>query len=412
MQNLQPQLILFAQHGMTDTNQGIGLLAHGLAGPECYVVVPALGYVKTLFQIEPLIQAVERAADQALRRYPDIPVRVIATSLGGVLWVEVLARHPEWWSRIESLVLLGAPLGGAHFARMVDPFGWGIGIAQHLSQNRRQLAERLTAVIATLVVAGNTTGGSDGAGQKLFARFAPLEGLQATVQQHPAQADRLAKLKRALLVLHAPTDTIVGIENAGQIFTAAKHPKSFVSLDGADHLLTQPGPAAYAAAMIAAWVEPYLAPPLAADAPDEGHVRVTSTEAKFTSIVDSSGHSFLADEPLKVGGVDLGPTPYDLLLSGLGSCTAMTIKLVADREGMPLTGVTVDLHHARCHSADCAETGANATGAKPKIEVIERAITLTGDLSEAQRARLLVIADKCPVHRTLESHPVIKTRLV
>ena len=221
------------------------------------------------------------------------------------------------------------------------------------------------------------------------------------------QIGRLAKLKRALLVLHAPTDTTVGIENAGQIFTSAKHPKSFISLDGADHLLTQPAPAAYAAAMIAAWVEPYLAPPQARDAPDEGHVRVTSTDAKFVTIVDSSGHSFLADEPLRVGGSDLGPTPYDLLLSGLGTCTAMTVKLVADRETIPLAGVSVTLSHNRCHSEDCASTGEG----KPKIEVIERVITLTGDLTEAQRARLLVIADKCPVHRTLESHPVIRTTL-
>ena len=209
-------------------------------------------------------------------------------------------------------------------------------------------------------------------------------------------------------MLHAPLDAIVGIENAAEIFAAARHPKSFVSLDGADHLLTVAAPAAYAAAIIAAWVEPYLPAAASFDAPSEGEVRVVTTGAKFTSIVDSSGHSFLADEPLKVGGADLGPTPYDLLLSALGTCTAMTIKLVADREGMPLQAVSVDLRHDRCHSDDCAATGEG----RPKIEVLSLDVTLTGDLSAAQRARLLVIADKCPVHRTLESHPVIRTRLV
>jgi putative redox protein len=218
----------------------------------------------------------------------------------------------------------------------------------------------------------------------------------------------LAHLKRALLVMHAPTDTTVGIENAGEIFGAAKHPKSFISLDKADHLLTRPEDAAYAAAMIAAWVEPYLPPAQDRDAPPEGHVRVTTTEAKFTSIVDSSGHSFLADEPLRAGGDDLGPTPYDLLLSGLGACTAMTIKLVAERDAIPLTGVEVTLDHQRCHSEDCVASGEG----RPKIEVIERRIALSGDLTEAQRMRLLVIADKCPVHRSLESQPAIKTMLV
>lgn len=312
------------------------------------------------------------AAADFLRGALQAPAILVGHSLGGAAVIAAAAQIPE----ATAVVTIGAPFDPAHVLHQLG------------DQTSRVRAEGQAEI---------TIGGRP---------FEVSSAFLDAVEGHD-QADRLAKLKRALLVLHAPTDTIVGIENAGQIFTAAKHPKSFVALDGADHLLTQPGPAAYAAAMIAAWVEPYLEPPLAADAPAEGHVRVTTTEAKFTSIVDSSGHSFLADEPLKVGGADLGPTPYDLLLSGLGTCTAMTIKLVADREGMPLTGVSVDLHHARCHSADCAETGEG----KPKIEVIERAITLTGDLSESQRARLLVIADKCPVHRTIESHPVIKTRL-
>ena len=222
------------------------------------------------------------------------------------------------------------------------------------------------------------------------------------------QATRLARLKRALLVLHSATDATVGIENARAIFEAAKHPKSFVALDGADHLLTDAAQASYAAQIIAAWVQPFLAPAMPVDAVPEGHVRVSSTEAKFVQIVESSGHSFLADEPIAVGGSDLGPTPYDLLLAALGTCTAMTLKIVAVSEGIPLTGVAVTLHHSRRHADDCAA----AAGGRPKLEVLERHIRIEGDLTEAQRMRMLVIADKCPVHRTLESQPKIETRLV
>jgi putative redox protein len=221
------------------------------------------------------------------------------------------------------------------------------------------------------------------------------------------QAARLATLKRALLILHSPTDAIVGIENASAIFQAARHPKSFVALTGADHLLTKPGPAAYAASLIAAWVEPFLAPANLPDAPEEGHVRVGSGAGTFVQIVESSGHTFLADEPLRVGGEDLGPTPYDLLLAALGACTATTIQFAAGREGIPVGNVSVTLDHQRCHAEDCITAGEG----RPRIEVIQRVITVEGELTETQRARVLVIADRCPVHRTLESKPVIKTRL-
>lgn len=313
------------------------------------------------------------AAAAHLRDSVGGPSILVGHSLGGAAVIAAAEQIPE----VTAVVTIGAPFDPAHVLHQLG------------DQVQRVRAEGR----AEVSIGGRPFNVSD--------RF-----LDAVEGQD--QAGRLARLKRALLVLHAPTDATVGIENAAEIFGAAKHPKSFISLDGADHLLTQPAPAAYAAAMIAAWVEPYLLAPQPREAPDEGHVRVTSTDAKFVTIVDSSGHSFLADEPLKVGGSDLGPTPYDLLLSALGTCTSMTIGLVAARENIPLAGVSVALRHDRCHSEDCLTTGEG----KPKIEVIERAITLTGDLTEAQRARLLVIADKCPVHRTLESHPVIRTRLV
>ena len=308
-----------------------------------------------------------------LRETIGAPSLLIGHSLGGAAVIAAAGDIPE----VKGVVTIGAPFDPAHVLH--------------------QLGDQVEKVRA-LGQAEVTIGGRP---------FEVSSAFLDAVEGHD-QAGRLAQLKRALLVLHAPTDAIVGIENAGEIFGAARHPKSFISLDKADHLLTRPEDAAYAAAMIAAWAERYLPAAAEPDAPPEGHVRVTTTEAKFTSIVDSSGHSFLADEPLKVGGDDLGPTPYDLLLSALGTCTAMTVKLVADREGMPLRNVAVTLDHQRCHSDDCQAAGEG----RPKIEVMTRRIQLTGDLTEEQRARLLVIADKCPVHRTLESHPVIRTTLV
>jgi len=155
------KLILFSQHGMTDTNTTMATLAHQIAPPQTHIVAPSLGFFETHFEIEPLIIKLEQIADQTFREYPQTPARIIATSLGGILWIEVLSRHPEWWNRCESLVLLGSPMGGADLARIIDPFGWGIGMAKHLGQNRRILAEQITANIPTLVVAGNMTGGGD-----------------------------------------------------------------------------------------------------------------------------------------------------------------------------------------------------------------------------------------------------------
>lgn len=313
------------------------------------------------------------AAAAHLRDTIGAPSILIGHSLGGAAVIAAAGDIPE----CTAVVTIGAPYDPAHVLHQLG-----------------DQVERVRAQGQAEVTIG---------GRPFEVSSAFLDAVEGQ-----DQAGRLARLKRALLVLHAPTDATVGIENAAEIFSAAKHPKSFVSLDGADHLLTQPAPAAYAAALISAWVAPYLPAAEARDAPVEGHVRVTSTAAKFTTLVQSSSHNFLADEPLKVGGTDLGPTPYDLLLSALGTCTAMTIKLVADREEMPLTGVSVDLAHDRCHSADCQTPGEG----RPKIEILSRAITLSGDLTEAQRARLRAVADKCPVHRTLEAHPVIRTTLV
>jgi putative redox protein len=217
----------------------------------------------------------------------------------------------------------------------------------------------------------------------------------------------IAALRKALLIFHSPTDEIVGIENASRIFTAARHPKSFVSLAGADHLLSRQSDAAYVANVIAAWAERYLdMAPAAGQTEEAGLVTVRETgEGHLQQEVTAGTHRFLADEPVAAGGGDSGPNPYDFLLAALGACTSMTLRLYAEHKQLPLDRVTVRLRHGRIYAADC-ETCETKEG---KIDQIERAITLEGTLDVSQRARLLEIADKCPVHRTLTSEVVIKT---
>jgi uncharacterized OsmC-like protein/fermentation-respiration switch protein FrsA (DUF1100 family) len=220
--------------------------------------------------------------------------------------------------------------------------------------------------------------------------------------------DRIAHLKKALLVFHSPTDDLVGIDSATRIFGAAKHPKSFVSLAGADHLLSKKSDALYVANVIAAWSERYLdAPASVAEAESEtGVVTVRETRAgKFQQEIMSGPHRFIADEPVSFGGLDSGPGPYDLLLAGLGACTAMTLRLYADNKKLPLARITVRLTHNKIHAADCAECEIK----DGMIDRIDRNISFEGDLDAATRQRLLEIADKCPVHRTLKSEIDIRT---
>jgi len=219
--------------------------------------------------------------------------------------------------------------------------------------------------------------------------------------------DALAGLDAALLVLHAPRDATVGVENASQIFLAAKHPKSFVTLDDADHLITDPSDAEYTADVIAAWSKRYLslpAPEKTVDVP-EGVLRVTEADADgFLQDVQSGPHHVFADEPVSFGGTDRGLSPYGLLSAGLGACTSMTIRMYARRKGWALKSVSVDIRHAKEHARDAAENGA-------KVDHFARVVRLEGDLSQDQRQRLLEIADRCPVHRTLERSSTIETAL-
>ncbi len=224
---------------------------------------------------------------------------------------------------------------------------------------------------------------------------------------------QIGLLGKALLVFHSPVDTVVSVDQAAQIFKAAKHPKSYISLDQADHLLSHAVDAEYVAATMAAWASRYLGleavgfqktlnerPPL-----DSGEVLVSELDKKFLRGMFSDSHRLMADEPEKYGGSNLGPTPYDLLLMSLGACTSMTLRMYANRKKLPLDDVDITLVHERIHADDCADCD-------QKIERLTRRVSLHGELSDEQRQRLLEIADMCPVHRTLESDLQIITELV
>ena len=221
-------------------------------------------------------------------------------------------------------------------------------------------------------------------------------------------AGDIVGLGRALLVLHAPRDAVVGIENASEIFKAAKHPKSFVTLDDADHLISGARDAEYAAGVIAAWAARYLdlrapAPPPGAP---EGVVRVSEADPDgfLQDIQSGPRHHLLADEPEAYGGTGQGMSPYGFLSAALGACTSMTIRMYARRKGWPLDHVSVEVNHDKVHAQDAG------TGTDEKADRFTRAVRLEGDLDDEQRARLMEIADRCPVHRTLERRSEIVTQ--
>jgi uncharacterized OsmC-like protein/alpha/beta superfamily hydrolase len=220
----------------------------------------------------------------------------------------------------------------------------------------------------------------------------------------------VARLDKALMVMHSPRDAIVSIDNASRIFLAGRHPKSFVSLDPADHLLLNRADARYAGQLLAAWASRYAPAVREAEAPTArpGKVLVRETrEGKFANQVFVGPHVIRADEPVAAGGLDTGPGPYDLLCASLGACTSMTLRMYAELKGIPLERVSVELKHEKIHAADCAECETR----EGKIDRIERLVMLEGKLEPQQRQKLLEIADKCPVHRTLHSEILIRTEL-
>lgn len=317
------------------------------------------------------------AAASWLREHHEAPKLLIGHSLGGAAVLAAATAIPE----ATAVATIGAPFEPAHVKHLIAP----------------ALSEIEAAGEATVELAGRT--------------FRIKKQFLEDIGNRNSRA-AIGNLRKALLIFHSPRDTTVSIDNAAQIFMAAKHPKSFISLDDADHLLTRREDASYVAAVLAAWASRYIgapvmeAQPIRADEP--GIVTVAETRAgKFTQAITVGKHRFFADEPVSAGGTDIGPSPYDLLLAGLGACTAMTIRIYADLKQLPLDTVTVRLRHEKVHAQDCAECETR----EGKIDRIEREIELAGGLDEAQRVRLLEIANKCPVHRTLRSEVWIPTRL-
>ena len=312
------------------------------------------------------------AAADALRRTRRAPAILIGHSLGGAAVLAAAADVAE----ARAVVTIAAPCDPAHVVGLFKDRIGEIDTAGGIDVNLAGRAFRISRAFL-----------DDVNQQKL--------------------RDRIGALHKALLVFHSPTDDIVGIENATYIFTAAKHPKSFVSLAGADHLLSRRSDATYVANVIRAWAERYLdVVDIGRDLPSEAGVTVQETRAgRFQQEVRTGRHRFLADEPVDVGGLDSGPGPYDLVLAGLGACTSMTLRLYAERKAVPLDRVTVRLGHSRIHAVDCE----NCETKEGMIDRIDRVITLAGDLNEEQRIRLIEIADKCPVHRTLTSEIDIRT---
>lgn len=314
------------------------------------------------------------AAADHLRATKQAPALLIGHSLGGAAVLAAASRIPE----ATAVVTSGAP---------ADP--------DHVTQFFADAIDTIRANGAGEVSLGGRV-------------FRIRSDFLDDVAEHNL-LEEVASLRRALLILHAPADEVVSIDNAAQIFNAARHPRSFVSLDDADHMLGRRRDAQYAADIIVAWSRRYLPDPPPSDADgNQGEVVVEETgDGRFQQLVTVGGHQLLADEPVDLGGTDTGPSPYDLLLAGLGACTAMTLRMYAGRKDLPLDRVRVALRHAKIHAADC-QTCETTEG---RIDRIERVITLTGDLDDAQRARLLEIADKCPVHRTLNSEINIESRL-
>ncbi|BAN03963.1 bifunctional alpha/beta hydrolase/OsmC family protein [Ilumatobacter coccineus] len=317
-----------------------------------------------------------------LREHHRAPQVLVGHSLGGAAVLHVAGEVDE----VRAVVTIGAPADTEHLVGLLDG-------------SLDDLAERGEAEV-------------DVAGRKFTVRQQFLDDLT----RHDI-SQKVGAMRKPLLVLHSPIDNVVGVENAAEIFQAARHPKSFVSLDGADHLLSDPLDAEFAAASIAAFATRYVEDQSGAlDAPAATNAVVVAetSQGPFLNHVVVGRHRLLADEPTSIGGFDAGPAPYDFLGAALGACTSMTLRMYADRKKLPLDRVSVEVSHDKVHADDCVECAENEhlVGRTGMIDRFERAIVLEGaDLSDDDRKRLLLIADKCPVHRTLEASSVIATHL-
>jgi putative redox protein len=313
------------------------------------------------------------AAARYLRGERAAPSLLIGHSLGGTASLYAAGSIPE----VKAVVTIGAHATPEH---IVKQFGASLEDIERNDEAEVSLAGRSFRI------------------QKQFLDDLGGRDLETEI----------SRWKKALLIMHAPFDEVVSIDQAGRIFGAARHPKSFISLDQADHLLSDIDQAQYVSATIAAWVEPYIRlekePETRAVA--GGTVWVREGNRKFLRDIYSDDHHWLADEPKSVGGDNLGPDPYEHLLAALGACTSMTIRMYANHKSWPLEDVAVHLSHDREYRKDCEDCDEEKGS---KIEVLRRTISFEGPLDESQRVRLMEIADRCPVHRTLEGELEIET---
>jgi uncharacterized OsmC-like protein/alpha-beta hydrolase superfamily lysophospholipase len=318
------------------------------------------------------ISDLEAAAEYLAQNY-QAPKLLVGHSLGGTAVLYAAAKIDS----IEAVCTIGAPSEAEH-------------VLHHFADSREEIEQKK---VSEVQIGGRPF--------NIGVQFIKDVESQRT-------AEFLPKLRKALLIMHSPQDEIVSVDNAAEIYVAARHPKSFITLDGANHLLTEKKDATYAAKMIGAWVSRYLPEATESKEPSED-VTVQLGSDGFTTEISAGDHVFLADEPENVGGNNMGPTPYQLLNASLGACTAMTLKMYAERKSWPLEKVTVSLRNSKMH----VEDSSNPEGKKSKVEVFKRRIAIEGDLDTAQRQRLLEIANKCPVHRTLtESDVKVETELV
>jgi len=315
------------------------------------------------------------AAARFLEQHHRPPTLLVGHSLGGAAVLQVAAKLAS----TAAIVTIAAPAEPAHIL--------------HLLRDSREAVEAKGEARVAI------------AGRRFTVKKQFFDDLKRSNMQ-----SAIGNLQRPLLILHSPTDNTVGVENAREIFNAAIHPKSFVALDGADHLLTNPDDADFVGNMIASWSSRYLGDhPRPAWHHDLGDNRVAvRTEGALRSEVMANGFALVADEPPAVGGSDSGPTPYDYLAVALGACTGMTLRMYADRKKWPLEAVTVLLRHDKVHAEDCR----SCEKASARLDRFQRQLVLEGALDDAKRRRLLEIADRCPVHRTLESEVHIETSLL
>ena len=293
------------------------------------------------------------------------PSILIGHSLGGA----AVLRAAGEISSARAVATIAAPADPGHVAHLI-------------ASSREEIEARGEAVVEI-------------AGRRFTIRKQFLDDLEATGME-----EAIAGLRRALLIFHSPVDSTVGIENAERIYKAARHPKSFISLDRADHLLTDSGDSLYVGAVLAAWAAKYTDADRGPEeeATDSGKGVVVRTGAKgYRTEILAAGHALVADEPVSVGGTGTGPNPYDLLTAALGACTSITLRMYADRKEWPLEGIHVTLRHQKVP----AERGASSSGGGVADE-FEQRVALEGPLDEAQLERLYEIAGRCPVHRTME----------